>query len=67
MLDSDIADMKNSCDDRRGGSSRAACFLNEFTHGKNFIHLDVAITADVNNQGQGVMIKTLYNFAKNQK
>lgn len=66
-LDSRIADIVNSCDDRRAGSSRAACFLTEFTHGVDYIHLDVAITADVKNMGQGVMIKTLYNFAKTQK
>lgn len=67
MLDSDIADIKNSCDDRRAGSSRAACFLNEFTHGIDFIHLDVAITTDVGNKGQASLFKTLYNYAKNQK
>lgn len=67
MLDSRIADIANSCDDRRGGSSRAACFLAEFTHGVDYIHLDVAMTADAKNMGQGVMIKTLYNFALNQK
>lgn len=66
-LDSRIADIVNSCDDRRAGSSRAACFLVEFTHGVDYIHLDVAITADAKNMGQGVMIKTLYNFAKTQK
>ena len=65
-LDSRIADIVNSCDDRRAGSSRAACFLVEFTHGVDYIHLDVAITADAKNMGQGVMIKTLYNFAKTQ-
>lgn len=67
MLDSRIADIVNSCDDRRAGSSRAACFLAEFTHGVDYIHLDVAATADAKNMGQGVMIKTLYNFAKTQK
>lgn len=64
MLDSRIADIVNSCDDRRAGSSRAANFLVEFTHGVNYIHLDVAMTADAKNMGQGVMIKTLYEFAK---
>ncbi len=66
-LDSRIADIVNSSDDRRAGSSRAACFLAEFTHDVDYIHLDVALTADAQNMGQGVMIKTLYNFAKTQK
>lgn len=63
-LKSDFADLKNSSNDRRAGSSRAACFLKEFTMSKNYIHLDVASTADKNDRGQGVMIKTLYRFAK---
>lgn len=67
LLDSKIADIANSCSDLRAGSSRAACFLAEFTHNVNYIHLDVAITADAKNMGQGVMIKTLYNFAKTQQ
>ena len=63
-LKSDFADLKNSSNDRKAGSSRAACFLKEFTDGVNYIHFDVAATADKNDRGQGVMIKTLYRFAK---
>lgn len=66
-LDSRIADIANcNSNDRRAGSSSAACFLVEFTHGVDYIHLDVALTTDVKNMGQGTMIKTLYNFAKTQ-
>lgn len=66
VLDSRIADIVNSSNNRNAGSSRAACFLSEFTHGVSYIHLDVAATADAKDMGQGVMIKTLYNFAKTQ-
>lgn len=62
-LKSDFADLKNSSNDRNAGSSRAACFLKEFTLGTNYIHFDVAATADKNDRGQGVMIKTLYRIA----
>lgn len=64
LLLSKVADMTNSSNDRRAGSSRAACFLKEFTMGVNYIHLDVAITADVDDMGQAVMVRTLYLFAK---
>ncbi|MDE7075562.1 MAG: leucyl aminopeptidase [Malacoplasma sp.] len=67
QLDSKVADIANcNSNDRRAGSSSAACFLVEFTHGVNYIHLDVAMTTDVKNMGQGTLIKTLYNFAKTQ-
>lgn len=65
-LESKIADITNSSSDRRAGSSRAACFLKEFTHDLNYIHLDVACTADVDNIGQAVMLRTLYFLAKEQ-
>ncbi|MGL5246433.1 MAG: leucyl aminopeptidase [Mycoplasmoidaceae bacterium] len=64
MLDSDFADIKNSVSNPRAGSSRAACFLVEFTNGLPYIHLDVAATADSGDKGQAVMLKTLYNFAR---
>lgn len=67
MLDSRIADIANCSNEKKAGSSSAACFLVEFTHGINYIHLDVAMTTDAKNMGQGTMIKTLYNFARTQK
>ena len=67
-LDSQIADIANcNSADRKAGSSSAACFLVEFTHGVNYIHLDIALTTVIKNLGQGVLIKTLYNFAKTQQ
>lgn len=65
-LESNIADLANSVSDPRAGSSRAACFLKEFTHDVPYLHLDVACTTDVKNIGHAVMLKTLYNYAKKQ-
>ena len=63
MMKSPIADIKNSSNDRRGGSSRAAGFLKEFTENLDYIHLDIAATAHVDNRGQAVLLKTLYRYA----
>lgn len=63
MLKSPIADITNSSNDRRGGSSRAAGFLKEFTENLDYIHLDIASTAHVDNRGQAVLLKTLYRYA----
>lgn len=65
-LESNIADIANSVSDPRAGSSRAACFLKEFTNDVPYIHLDVAMTTDVKNIGHATMLKTLYTYAKNQ-
>lgn len=64
MLKSKIADIANSCNGPAAGSSRAACFLKEFSLNKPFVHFDVAATADRGNTGTGIMLRTLYNIAK---
>ncbi len=64
MLKSNFADLSNSCNGPAAGSSRAACFLKEFTLDKPFVHFDVAATADKGNTGTGVILRTLYNIAK---
>lgn len=66
MLKSKIADISNSCNGPAAGSSRAACFLREFTMDKPFVHFDVAATADKGNTGTGVILRTLYNISKNK-
>ena len=63
---SSVADIVNSCSGPAAGSSRAACFLKEFTLGKNYVHFDVAATADKGNVGTGIILRTLYNIAKSQ-
>lgn len=66
LLNSNVADIANSVSDPRGGSSRAACFLKEFTENLPYAHFDVAITADIGHKGTGVMVKTFYRIAQNQ-
>lgn len=64
MLKSDVADIANSVSDPRGGSSRAACFLKEFTNNVPYAHFDIAGTAHPKKLGVGIMVNTFYNFAK---
>ncbi|MGL4951655.1 MAG: leucyl aminopeptidase [Mycoplasma sp.] len=64
MMNSKFADIANSVSGPNAGSSRAACFLREFTMDKPYVHLDVAATADKGNVGTGVILRTLYNVAK---
>ncbi|APJ38106.1 M17 family metallopeptidase [Mycoplasmopsis pullorum] len=59
-----VADLKNTdLSGRGGGSSSAAMFLKEFTEGVEYIHLDVAGTADLGHRPTGVMVKTLTQLA----
>ena len=67
LLKSNFADISNSVSDPRGGSSRAACFLKEFTHNKPYVHFDVAGTADKGHVGSAIMLHTFYNLIKNKK
>lgn len=64
MMKSTIADLANSVSGPAAGSSRAACFLKEFTMDKPYVHFDVAATADKNHTGTGIILRTLYNIAK---
>ncbi|ADN69319.1 M17 family metallopeptidase [Mycoplasmopsis fermentans] len=60
---SKVADLKNTDLSGYGGSSSAAMFLKEFTEGVEYIHCDVAGTADINEVPQGVLVKTLTELA----
>ncbi len=64
MLKSEVADIANSVSDPRGGSSRAACFLKDFTEDTPYVHFDIAITATIKNLGTGIMLNTFYNMGK---
>lgn len=64
MLDSSVADIANSVSDPRGGSSRAACFLREFTEDVPYVHFDIAATASRKNLGTGIILNTFYNMGK---
>ena len=65
MKDSDVADLKNTDLTGMGGSSTAAMFLKEFTEGVEYVHMDVAGTADIKHKPMGVMVKTLVEMSKN--
>lgn len=67
LLKSKFADIVNSVSDVRGGSSRAAMFLKEFTNNLPYTHFDVAATADKGNVGTGIMLHTFYNLIKTKK
>ncbi|WP_339034043.1 M17 family metallopeptidase [Spiroplasma endosymbiont of Cantharis rufa] len=64
MQCSKIADLANSEPGREAGSSTAAAFLDSFTEGKEYIHLDIAATADANKRGRAPMLKTMFELLK---
>ncbi|QHR15316.1 leucyl aminopeptidase [Mycoplasmoides pneumoniae] len=65
-LESKLADLQNSTSVKGAGSSRAACFLAEFREGVPLIHCDIASTASIQDLGQGVLVRTLYERAAQQ-
>ncbi|MBN4084154.1 M17 family metallopeptidase [Mycoplasma sp. CSL10166] len=60
---SKVADLANWSKTVRPDSSQAAMFLKEFTKDIDFIHCDVAGTADRSGEPQGELISTLVEFA----
>ncbi len=62
---SPVADLKNTDMTKYGGSNAAAMFLKEFSEDKEFIHLDIAAIAEINEVPQAPMIKTLYEIVVN--
>ncbi|MBZ4204204.1 M17 family metallopeptidase [Mycoplasma tauri] len=62
---SKVADLKNTDLSGNAGSCSAAMFLKEFTDNIEFIHLDVAGTAEINEEPQGIMVKTLVELNLN--
>lgn len=65
---SNVADLKNTDLSGLGGSNSAAMFLKEFvTKDVEFIHLDIAGTADINENPTGVLVRTLTQLALNDK
>lgn len=61
---SKVADLKNCDLSWTAVSSTAAAFLNEFTEGKDFIHIDIAETACVNGEPAAPLLKTLFELNK---
>lgn len=73
VLESDIADMKNT-GSRYGGASSAGVFLNNFVKSTPWCHIDIAGTAYLDKAGTdgikgptGVGIKTLINYVRSYK
>ena len=64
LLKSKYADIANSVNVPKGGSSQAAMFLKEFTNDIPYTHFDVAGTADKDNTGTAAMLHTFYNIVK---
>ncbi|QCZ36972.1 M17 family metallopeptidase [Mycoplasma nasistruthionis] len=62
-----VADLRNADYTGLAGSSSAAMFLKEFTEDVEYIHLDVAGTAEIAKRPTGVMVKTLAQLAVNTK
>lgn len=61
MQSSKVADMFNTdLSGKGGGSSTAAMFLSQFAEGSEFIHLDIAGTADHSGVPKAAMVKTLF-------
>ncbi|WP_029608660.1 M17 family metallopeptidase [Mycoplasma simbae] len=58
-----VADLKNTDLSGNAGSCSAAMFLKEFTEDVEYIHLDIAGTAEISEVPQGVMVKTLTELA----
>lgn len=65
--DSLVADLCNYNSKSKADSNSAAMFLNEFANKVDFIHCDVAGTADANNMGLGILVSTLVELAERQK
>lgn len=63
-LESKLADVVNCAKGPGAGSSTAAAFLCKFREGVDLVHLDIAATAGIDGLGQGVMVRALYEQAK---
>ncbi|AHI53341.1 M17 family metallopeptidase [Spiroplasma culicicola] len=64
MQCSKVADLTNSEPGREAGSSTAAAFLDSFAEEKEYIHLDIAATADINRRGRAPMTRTMFELLK---
>ncbi|BAP39453.1 M17 family metallopeptidase [Metamycoplasma canadense] len=62
-----VADLVNYSTKSKADSNSAAMFLKEFANNVDFIHCDVAGTADANNSGLGILVSTLVELAEKQK
>ncbi|MBZ4203518.1 M17 family metallopeptidase [Mycoplasma tauri] len=59
------ADLNNYNEKELSDSNTAAMFLKEFTNNVDYIHCDIAGTADIDNKPMGVLVETLVEFVIN--
>ncbi|TPE57787.1 leucyl aminopeptidase family protein [[Mycoplasma] falconis] len=64
---SHVADLQNYNNAEVSDCNTAAMFLKEFTNKTDYLHCDVASTADANGMGLGVLVSTLVELARGQK
>lgn len=62
-----VADLNNYSNSEKSDCNTAAMFLKEFTNGIDYIHCDVAGTADSNGMGIGILVSTLVELAEKQQ
>ncbi|WP_322959872.1 leucyl aminopeptidase family protein [Mycoplasmopsis felis] len=62
---SKVADLANWSSIVKSDSNQAALFLKEFTNDIDFIHCDVAGTAEIKGQPMGVLVSTLVEYILN--
>ncbi|WP_326495021.1 M17 family metallopeptidase [Mycoplasmopsis felis] len=62
---SKVADLANWSSIVKSDSNQAALFLKEFTNDIDFIHCDVASTAEIKGQPMGVLVSTLVEYILN--
>ncbi|MDD1358437.1 M17 family metallopeptidase [Metamycoplasma hyosynoviae] len=61
-----IADLNNYSNNEKSDCNTAAMFLKEFTNKADYIHCDVAGTADKKGMGLGILVSTLVELGKSQ-
>ncbi|WP_036436599.1 M17 family metallopeptidase [Mycoplasma elephantis] len=61
-LETDIADIKNCSETTLCDSNDAAMYLNHFTENVDYIHCDIAGTAEIKNKPTAILLKTFTEF-----
>ncbi|WP_412031621.1 M17 family metallopeptidase [Metamycoplasma buccale] len=62
-----IADLNNYSNSEKSDCNTAAMFLKEFTKNVDYIHCDIAGTADNKGMGLGILVSTLFELGESQK
>lgn len=65
--ESKVADLNNYNNSEKSDCNTAAMFLKHFTNNVDYIHCDIAGTADNKGLGLGILVSTFVELAANQK